>query len=360
MPRHRRRTPPSAASFAGAITTLKVKVVPPPRRCVTVTSPPMARASCLTDDNPSPAPPKRDAMETLACENGRNRRLISLSVRPIPLSETSNATATLPFGLRSGVTSQGDAALFGEFHGIVDQVLHRGAQADGIADRKRRELFGNNDRRLQALGRRAAGQRIAGIAGERAQVEEVLPHLEPGTAAARRIDEQRRKARQMFRARLDGVDPAPFALVEIGGREQIADRQNACERRADLVRKGRQRGLDHAGAGGGGFAGTRARLPRRWIRAFSLAASLLAVWCAVSAASPPWSPFLCRQQHDTRRRPMSRRRFQQPPVVLRESSGKPTRRRISAGVTPCPRNSRKAVACVDFESLCPDASSMSR
>ena len=61
----------------------------------------MARASCLTDDNPSPAPPKRDAMETLACENGRNRRLISPSVRPIPLSETSNATATLPFGLRA-------------------------------------------------------------------------------------------------------------------------------------------------------------------------------------------------------------------------------------------------------------------
>ena len=79
-------------------------MVPPPRRCVTVTSPPMARASCLTDDNPSPAPPKRDAMETLACENGRNSRLTSLSVRPIPLSETSNATATLPFGLRRGVT----------------------------------------------------------------------------------------------------------------------------------------------------------------------------------------------------------------------------------------------------------------
>ena len=37
----------------------------------------MARASCLTDDSPSPAPPKREAIETLACENGRNRRLIS-------------------------------------------------------------------------------------------------------------------------------------------------------------------------------------------------------------------------------------------------------------------------------------------
>ena len=299
-------------------------------------------------------------METLACENGRNRRLISLEREADPAVGDRESDGDPAFRAAQRRHLQRDAALFGELHGIVDQVLHRGAQTDRIADRKCREIFGNDDRRLQALGRRAAGQRIAGIAGERAQVEEVLPHLEPGTAAARRIDEQGRKARQMFRARLDGVDPAPFALVEFGGREQIADRQNACERRADLVRKGRQRGLDHAGDGDGGFARRRAPSPRRWIRAFSLAASLLAVWCAVSAASPPWSPFLCRDQHDTRWRPMSRRRFQQPPVVLRKSSGKPTRLRISAGVAPCPRNSRKAVACVDFESLCPDASSMSR
>ena len=64
----------------------------------------MARASCLTDDSPSPAPPKRDAIETLACENGRNRRLTSASVRPIPLSETAKATAILPFAPRSGET----------------------------------------------------------------------------------------------------------------------------------------------------------------------------------------------------------------------------------------------------------------
>ena len=150
---------------------------------------------------------------------------------------------------------EGYAALFGEFHGIVDQVLHRSAQADGIADRKCREFFGNDDRRLQALRRRTPGQQIAGIAGERAQVEEVLPHLEPGTAAARGIDEQGSKTRQMFRARLDGVDPAPFALVEFGGREQIADRQNAREWRTDLMREGRQRVLDHTGGSDGGFAG---------------------------------------------------------------------------------------------------------
>ena len=64
--------------WRGLNVTVSVKVVPPPRRCVMTISPPIARASCFTDDNPSPAPPKREAMLTLACENGRNRRLISV------------------------------------------------------------------------------------------------------------------------------------------------------------------------------------------------------------------------------------------------------------------------------------------
>ncbi len=68
-------------------------------------SPPIARASAFTDDNPSPAPPKREAMLTLACENGRNRRLISLSERPIPLSEIANATLSLPVAPRIGSTA---------------------------------------------------------------------------------------------------------------------------------------------------------------------------------------------------------------------------------------------------------------
>src|SRR5713226_5402539 len=85
--------------------TVKVKVVPPPRRGATTISPPIARASAFTDDSPSPAPPKRDAMLTLACENGRNRRLISLSVSPIPLSEIANETATLPLWPSIGSTA---------------------------------------------------------------------------------------------------------------------------------------------------------------------------------------------------------------------------------------------------------------
>src|SRR6476661_6435667 len=44
-------------------------------------------------------------MLTLACENGRNRRLISLRVSPIPLSEIANETATLPLWPGIGSTA---------------------------------------------------------------------------------------------------------------------------------------------------------------------------------------------------------------------------------------------------------------
>ena len=206
----------------------------------------------------------------------------------MPLSETAKATPTLPFDAAHRRDRQRDAARFGELHRIVDQVFQRGAQPDGIADHERRKLFGNIDRRLQALRRRPAGQRIAGVARQRPQIEEILPHAEPGIAASRGIDEQGRKAGEMFGAGLDGIDPAPLALVEVGGRQQIADGQNSGQRRADLVRERGQRRLDHAGRGrhGGALA---ARLPAATAceRAFSAAAFSAAAWCAVSAISAP-------------------------------------------------------------------------
>src|SRR5579871_1524223 len=112
--------PPASPAFAaprgpaGASATVSAKMVPPPGRCAAVTSPPMARASCRTEDSPSPAPPKREAMETLACENGRNSRLISGRDKPMPLSEIAKLTIVFPvlslaafsFGRRVALTSR--------------------------------------------------------------------------------------------------------------------------------------------------------------------------------------------------------------------------------------------------------------
>ena len=150
-----------------------------------------------------------------------------------------------------------DAAGFGELHGIVDQVFQRRTQADGIADHEGRKLFGNVDVRLQALGGRPAGQQIADAAGERAQIEKILPNAKPGDPASRRVDKQCREAGKVFGAGLDGIDPAPFALVEVGGCQQIADGENPGQRRADLVRERGERHLDHAGHGGRGSAFAR-------------------------------------------------------------------------------------------------------
>src|SRR6202043_980637 len=92
--------------------------------------------------------------------------------------------------------------------------------------------------------------------GQRAQIEKVLPHTKSGTAAPGGVDKQGRQAGEMFGAGLDGIDPAPFALVEAGGGQQIADRENAGERGADLVGERRERRLDDAGYGSrsGGLA----------------------------------------------------------------------------------------------------------
>ena len=183
----------------------------------------------------------------------------------------------LPLVLRSGVTRSATLPWSVNFTALSIRFSSAARRRTGSPTANAGKLFGNIDRRFQALCRRAAGQRIAGIARQRAQVEKILPHLESGAAASRGVDKQRRKARQMFGARLDGVDPAPFALIEVGGREQIADGQDAGERRADLMRKGGQRGLDHAGNCGGGFALAARLHSGARIRAFSLAAFLLAV-----------------------------------------------------------------------------------
>src|SRR5205085_8635895 len=67
-----------------------------------------------------------------------------------------------------------NAARVGEFDRIVDQVFERGAQPNGIADHQRRKLVRYFNLPLQSFRRRAAGERIAGVAGERAQLEQIL------------------------------------------------------------------------------------------------------------------------------------------------------------------------------------------
>src|SRR5438132_1255246 len=107
---------------------------------------------------------------------------------------------------------------------------------------------------LQTFRRRPPRKRIAGVARQHPQVEEILPHASRGVTALCSIDEQCRKIGEMFRTRLDGIDPAPLPLVEVGCRQQTADGQNSGEWRADLMRKRCERCLDDTGHGRHGSA----------------------------------------------------------------------------------------------------------
>src|SRR5258708_1190657 len=185
--------PPDLRDFAGPAAsreTVSVKVAPPPRRGATVMSPPIARASCFTEDSPKPAPPKREAMVTLAWVKGRNSRLISAIVRPMPLSDIAKATPTLRLSFALPLPLP--------------------------------------------------------LAGCQGAAEIPTP---PSSVNFTALSLQ-------------------FPRTEIGGREQVADRENSSQGGAALMGKGGERRLDHVRLGGPGaalahLAGRPGLLPRR-------------------------------------------------------------------------------------------------
>jgi len=187
---------------------------------------------------------------------------------------------------------QRDAALLGELDGVVDEIFQRRAQPHRIADDECRQRLRDPHGRLQALCRRTAGQRIPGAARQRPQVEKILPDakasLPTGVAAARGVDEQRSQPGQMFGSSLDSLDPAPLALAEIRGRQQIAHRENAGQRRAHLVRERCQRGFHHARLAGHGSAPSAHRLwPHGCLARPLLRRSLLARSARYRRHDPP-------------------------------------------------------------------------
>src|SRR5262245_5935110 len=73
-----------------------VKTEPLPGSLVTVTSPPIMRASLRVMARPSPVPPKFCAVEASAWANSSNSFACCSAVMPMPVSETANSTKLLP------------------------------------------------------------------------------------------------------------------------------------------------------------------------------------------------------------------------------------------------------------------------
>ena len=172
----------------------------------------------------------------------------------MPLSDTAKATPSLALCAAPRRHRNRDAALLGEFHRIVDQVFQRRAQPDGIADHQRRQLseISTAERSPFAAARPASESPALRASARRSNKSCRTPA--PAAALFAASTNKRRKAREMFGAGLDGVDPAPLALVEVGRRQEIADRQDAGQRRAHLMRERGERGLDDAGSGRRGGA----------------------------------------------------------------------------------------------------------
>jgi len=173
----------------------------------------------------------------------------------MPLSETAKATPILPFTPRVADTASITPPCSVNFTAIVDQVFQRGAQPDQIADHERRKLFRNIGPRIgrpfaAALPASESPALRASTRRSNRSCRIPIPVLPLRAASTNNVA----RLARCSAPRLDGIDPAPLALVEIGRRQEIADGENPGERGADLVRERGKGRLDDAGHGSDGRA----------------------------------------------------------------------------------------------------------
>ncbi len=138
------------------------------------------------------------------------------------------------------------AAVLGELHRIVDEIFQRRPQPQRIADHRLRQGGGNIRRVLEPLGLGASGERSGERVGQAARADELAPQHETLGIGPRGIDDQRGEQGKMLGGALDRRRPTALARAELGRGQQLAQRQDAGQRRSDLMGDVRQRRLDRA------------------------------------------------------------------------------------------------------------------
>ena len=151
--------------------------------------------------------------------------------------------------------------------------------------------------------------------GENGSSLQVRPAASALTASTIRRGERG----QVFGAALDRVRPFALARAEIGGRQQLGQRDDAGQRRADVVHDAGERGLDRAG------------LIARLHDAASREAACAAVSDSYASPSPTPSG-----------RPCHGSRAQSSPTALRTSAG---RRRLARAVRASRWRASISTAC---------------
>ena len=167
----------------------------------------------------------------------------------MPLSVTREEKLhTAARGARRAHVEPHGAAL-GEFHRVVDQILDRRAQPRRVADQHFGQVGGDRHFGGEAFGLRPCRKRIRQRFDQAPRPERLLLERQRAGIGLGGVDRQRRQRGEMLGAGLDARGPAPLALAEIGARQQFAERQDAGERGADVVRERGERRLGRRVAG---------------------------------------------------------------------------------------------------------------
>ena len=141
---------------------------------------------------------------------------------------------------------QTHGAALGELHGIIDEILQRRAQPHHIGAEIVRHVVGNHHLGHEILGLGARRQRIRKRHDQLSRIEHFFAQLERAAVGFGGVDHQGRERREMLGAAFDARSPTPLALADRRGRQQFAERQDAGQRCADIVRISDQRGFGRA------------------------------------------------------------------------------------------------------------------
>ena len=239
---------------------------------------------------------------------------------------------------RRGARLEPHGAALGELDGVVDQVLESRAQPHRVADEQVGQVVGNVRFRREAFRLRARRQRIRQKFDEPPRPENFFAQRQRAGFRLGRIKDQ-----VVSEARCSALALMPAAqLRSFLPRVELASNSPSARMPVSAVRMSCANAASAA-------SWARAAPARRDERRRAAFATDFA-FDLERAMAPPRR----RGQHATAVAGTKQAQgiFSQCPS--------PTIRLISAAVVPRPRNSRRLVACVDFDSLRPSASRMRR
>ena len=162
----------------------------------------------------------------------------------MPLSVTVKTSRTLPRAAFSQVASRRTLPRSVNFTALSIRFSSAARSRSGspitAAGRSPAISASSSSPLVSARARERGRERV----GEPARPDQLAPQHQALGVGAGGVDDQRGQHRQVLGRALDRVRPAALALAELGGGQQLAQSQNAGQRRADLMGEVGERRLD--------------------------------------------------------------------------------------------------------------------